>query len=397
MERQSAKGLLTALGAALLLLSATLLSQGCSGGGGSATQTEPPPFPPAITLTPIASGFSSPVQITHAADGSGRLFVVEQGGTVRIIRGGALLPAPFLDLSTIVTPQQPASEQGLLAIAFPPGFAQRRHFYVHYTDRTGIGNTVIARYLLSADPDRADATSREQLLTAVQPFANHNGGQLAFGPDGLLYIGLGDGGSGGDPFGNGQNLSTLLGKVLRIDVLSGQPPYAVPPGNPFGSEVWAYGLRNPWRFSFDRLTGDLYIADVGENLFEEVNFQPAADRGGENYGWNVMEGLHCFANPACSQAGLTLPVAEYDHSAGNCAVIGGFVYRGNRNPALQGIYLYGDLCSGRIWGLRRSGGVWESRLLLASTLNISTFGEDEEGEVYVADYRAGEIFRIDLP
>jgi glucose/arabinose dehydrogenase len=212
----------------------------------------------------------------------------------------------------------------------------------------------------------------------------------------LLYIGSGDGGSGGDPLGNGQNKVSLLGKMLRIDVLSGASPYAIPIGNPFGTEVWAYGLRNPWRFSFDRQNGDLYLADVGQAAREEVNFQPAGSGAGANYGWNVMEGSLCFLTPGCSSAGLTLPVMEYDHVNGNCSVTGGYVYRGS-NATLQGTYLYGDFCSGRIWGLRRNGTVWENRLLLTSTLQVSTFGEDESGELYVADYAGGGIFRISAP
>jgi glucose/arabinose dehydrogenase len=333
------------------------------------------------------------VTITNAGDGSGRLFVVEQGGAVRIVRSGAVAARPFLNISSLVTP---GGEQGLLGLAFPPGYAARQSFYVNYINRTGVGNTVIARFAVAGDPDLAERTSRQELLTFTQPFANHNGGQLAFGPDNLLYIGSGDGGSGGDPLGNGQNKTSLLGKLLRLDVLSGTAP-AIPAGNPFGNEVWAYGLRNPWRFSFDRQTGDLYLADVGQGTREEVNFQPAGSGTGANYGWNIMEGSLCFLNPGlCSSAGLTLPVAEYDHSAGDCSVTGGYVYRGSIS-SLRGTYLYGDFCSGRIWGLRHNGVAWENILLLDSTLLISTFGEDEAGELYVADYGAGAIYRITVP
>ncbi len=378
------------LGGLLLVLSIAA----CGGGGGGAATGTPPPFPPAISLTRVAGGLAQPVTITHAGDGSARLFVGEQGGRVRIIRDGAVAPVPFLDIANLVTPA--GGEQGLLGLAFPPGFAARRSLYVNYTDRTGVGNTVIARFGLSADADRADPLSRQELLTIVQPFANHNGGQLAFGPDGLLYIGTGDGGSGGDPLGNGQNPAALLGKLLRIDILSGAAPYGIPPGNPFGSAVWSLGLRNPWRFSFDRLTGDLYVADVGQNLVEEVNFQPAGSGAGANYGWNIMEGSRCFGSATCATAGLTLPVAEYLHGNGDCSVTGGYVYRGAA-AALRGIYFYGDFCSGRIWGLRRNGAVFESALLIDTTLSISTFGEDEAGELYVADYATGEIFRIGTP
>jgi glucose/arabinose dehydrogenase len=367
-----------------------LLLAGC-GGGSSGTPAAPPLT---ITLTRVAGGFAQPLAITHAGDGSGRLFVAEQGGAIRILRNGAVSPVPFLDISGLVTPN--GGEQGLLGVAFPPGFAARGSFYVNYTDRTGIGNTVIARFGLTANPDVADAASLAPLLGIAQPFANHNGGQLAFGPDGFLYIGSGDGGSGGDPLGNGQSLATLLGKVLRIDVLSGATPYGIPPGNPFGNEIWAYGLRNPWRFSFDRLTGDLYLADVGQALVEEIDFQPAGSGAGANYGWNIMEGSRCFGSDVCVSAGLTLPVTEYLHGSGDCSVTGGYVYRGS-SPALQGVYFYGDFCSGRIWGLQRSGSAWTSTLLADTALAISTFGEDEAGELYVADYATGDVYRIGAP
>jgi glucose/arabinose dehydrogenase len=319
-----------------------LLLAGCSGGSVAPSSTFP-----VLTLTRIASGFDQPVHVTHAGDNSGRLFVVERGGVIRIIRDGAVLPTPFFELSGQV--QAAGGEQGLLSVAFPPDFASKRYFYVDYTNRTGVGDTVVARYPMTANPDLASSTGGVELLSVSQPFANHNGGQLAFGPDGLLYVALGDGGSAGDPFNNAQNLSTGLGKILRLDTEAGVVPYAIPAGNPFGNEIWAYGLRNPWRFSFDRATGDLYIADVGQNLIEEVNFQPATSSGGENYGWKVMEGTSCFLSPACDRAGLILPVAEYSHADGNCSVTGGFVYRGNQFPDLQGIYLYADFCSGRMW------------------------------------------------
>jgi len=300
---------------------------------------------------------------------------------------------PFLNISGQVTS---GGEQGLLGLAFPPGFSTRQDFYVNYTNRTGVGDTVIARFNVGSDPDQADPASRRELLTIVQPFTNHNGGQLAFGPDNLLYIGSGDGGSGGDPLGNAQNTTSLLGKILRLDVLSGALPYAVPSGNPFGTEVWAFGLRNPWRFSFDRMTGDLYLADVGQSTREEIDFQPAGNGSGANYGWNIMEGSLCFSSTSCSSAGLTLPVVEYDHTSGDCSVTGGYVYRGSI-PTLRGTYLYGDFCSGRIWGLRQNGSTWENRLLIDSTLLVSTFGEDENGELYVADYATGTIYRIGVP
>jgi glucose/arabinose dehydrogenase len=382
--------------AALILSLLVLVS--CSGGGGSAQSPPPdnPPAFPAVTLTSFASGFNQPVNIAHAGDGSGRIFVVEKAGVIKLVRNGTVSATPFLDISGLV--QSAGGEQGLLGVAFPPGFSTKQYFYVDYTGLSGVtGDTVVARYPVNVNPDVADPAGGVTILTQAQPFENHNGGHLAFGPDGFLYVALGDGGSGGDPFNNAQNLAVLLGKILRIDVESGVSPYTIPTGNPFNSEVWAYGLRNPWRFSFDRGTGDLFIADVGQNQFEEVNFQPAASSGGENYGWNIMEGMHCFTDPACSQAGLTLPVAEYDHLSGDCSVTGGFVYRGTQYPSLQGIYLYGDFCSGRIWGLRRNGLVWENQLLLDTTLNISSFGEDEAGNLYVADMTAGVIYKIDVP
>lgn len=270
---------------------------------------------PQIVLVRHGEGVQLPVHIAHAGDGSGRMFVVEQGGRVQLLQAGAPLSPPFLDIASRVSC---CGERGLLSVAFPPAFTSKGYFYVNYTNT--VGDTVIARYRLGTSPHLADPGSEEIILTVRQPFANHNGGQLAFGPDGFLYIGMGDGGSGGDPQNNAQNPASLLGKLLRIDVESGGAPYTVPVSNPFINtssvrpEIWALGLRNPWRFAFDRQTGDLYIGDVGQNAYEEVNFQPATSTGGENYGWNLMEGAHCFRSETCNQAGLTLPVAEYTHA-----------------------------------------------------------------------------------
>ncbi|GFO61404.1 glucose dehydrogenase [Geomonas silvestris] len=348
-----------------------------------------------LTLTKVASGFKHPTTITNAADGSGRLFIVEQGGRIRILHDGQVLPKPFLDISHLVT--RDGGEQGLLGLAFPPDYAHRKQIYVDYTNKEGIGNTVIARIsLASGDANRADPRSLTRLLTIKQPYANHNGGEIVFGPDKMLYIGMGDGGSAGDPKRNGQNARSLLGKLLRIDVLGATEPYAVPAGNPFGNEVWAYGLRNPWRFSFDRGTGDLYIADVGQDLVEEIDYQPDGKGAGANYGWSIMEGSRCFRQPGCKEEGLTMPVAEYRHGEGDCSVTGGYVYRG-KHRALQGIYFYGDFCSGRIWGLKREEGNWKTWLVKESGLAISTFGEDESGELYVADYGKGDIYRVGAP
>jgi glucose/arabinose dehydrogenase len=356
---------------------------------------------PRISLVPKYAGFSFPVQVTDARDGSGILYVVEQGGRIRLVKNGALQATSFLDISDRVLF---GGEQGLLGLAFPPGYATKRHFYLNYT-RIPDGSTVISRYRLTVDPDSADPASEEILLVIPQPFANHNGGQITFGPDGFLYIAMGDGGSGGDPENNAQNPASLLGKILRIDVESAADPgllYAIPPSNPFvqtqgfRGEIWALGFRNPWRFSFDRQTGDLYIGDVGQGSFEEVDFQPAGSPGGENYGWRIMEGAHCFGDPACSQAGLVLPVAEYDHGQG-CSITGGFVYRGTAYPRMQGVYLYADFCTGNFWGLKRDGADWQNELLLSESHNVSSFGEDEEGNLFVADLSSGSVLEIITP
>ena len=370
----------------------------------------PPQFPP-ISLILKYSGLVSPLLVTNAADGSNRIFIVEQAGRIRIVQNDVLLATPLLDISSTGADRVLAGgEQGLLGLAFPPGFALKNYFYVNYT-RKPDGATVVARYFITANPNIANPASEEIILIVPQPFANHNGGQLAFSPiDGFLYIGMGDGGSGCDPFNNAQNPGSLLGKMLRIDVESGIAPYAVPPTNPFVNtpgfrpEIWALGLRNPFRFSFDRLTGDFFIGDVGQNAFEEIDFQPFTSIGGENYGWNILEGFHfsfnssgcspaCLQTSSCSQAGFVPPVAEYDHGLG-CAVIGGFVYRGNLHPRMQGVYFYGDLCTGNIWGLRRNGTAFESSILLTLPLSISSFGEDEAGEIYIVDIAAGDIYKI---
>jgi glucose/arabinose dehydrogenase len=352
------------------------------------------PDPDQYRWVEVVRGLDRPIGLEAAGDGTGRLFILEQPGVVRILQEGQLLPQPFMDIRSWVGSS--ANEQGLLGLAFHPRYVENGYFFLHYTDRSG--DTVIARYRVSADPNRGDPATEQRLLQVDQPYANHNGGKIAFGPDGYLYIGLGDGGSGGDPQGHGQNRSTLLGALLRIDVDAGEP-YAVP-DNPFSNEegraeIWAYGLRNPWRFSFDRLTGDLYIADVGQNSFEEVNFQPADSPGGENYGWNIMEGFSCFQPQQCDQSGLVLPIYDYPtRAAGNCSVTGGYVYRGSLE-AWQGIYLFGDYCSGRVWGLfMDADGEWQDALLFETGQNISTFAEAEDGELYLVGHR-GLIFRLE--
>jgi glucose/arabinose dehydrogenase len=352
-------------------------------------------------LVTVASGFSRPIYLTHAGDGSGRLFVVEQSGKVWIVKDGVNQATPFLDVSDLISREALGgsySERGLLGLAFHPDYAENGLFFVNYTDRNG--NTVVARYTVSAnDPDRADPASAEQLLWVEQPYANHNGGHLAFGPDGYLYIALGDGGSGGDPDGNGQNLATLLGSILRVNV-NVETGYAVPTDNPFVGnanaqpEIWTWGLRNPWRFSFDRATGDLYIADVGQGQWEEINFQPVDSPGGENYGWNAYEGAHVYSG-AAPASDVVAPVLEYSHNSGACSVTGGYVYRGELIAGLQGYYFYGDWCTGTIWAARQDdAGNWQTEVSLESGRGISSFGEDETGEIYLVDYN-GEILRFE--
>ena len=360
------------------------------------TLTPPPTstgtFPDAADYvwTQVASGdLRRPVDIQNAGDGSGRLFIVEQAGRIRILQDGRLLPAPFIDIISEVGSS--GNEQGLLGLAFHPKYKENGLFFVNYTDRNG--NTVIARFQVSDDPNTADPGSEKHILEADQPYANHNGGVLAFGPDGYLYAGLGDGGLGGDPLGNGQNQGTVLGKILRMDVDSGDP-YVIPPGNPFGNEVWAYGLRNPWRFSFDRLTHDLYIGDVGQGAWEEIDFLPAGSPGGTNFGWNIMEGDEPYAGG--DTANLTAPVAVYPHASdpGGCSVTGGYVYRGQALPEWQRIYLYGDYCTGIIWGLLHTNSGWQSQVMFRTGSNISSFGQDEAGELYLADL-GGSLYRLD--
>jgi glucose/arabinose dehydrogenase len=345
-----------------------------------------------IGLKLISDAVEQPVYVTQPADDSGRLFVVEKRGRIVALHAGSPTPATFLDISNRVGSS--GSEQGLLSVALHPQFAQNGRLFVDYTDRNG--DTVISRF--QASGDRADPNTEAVLLTIDQPYPNHNGGLVLFGPDGYLYIGMGDGGSGGDPQGNGQNRGVLLGKLLRLDVDHGDP-YAIPPDNPWPGggdirpELWVYGLRNPWRFSFDRATGDLYIADVGQGEYEEIDVQPAQSRGGANYGWNITEGLHCFRGSSCTRGGLVAPIAEYDHSEG-CSITGGYVYRGSAFPSLQGLYFYGDYCSGRIWALRQvAAGQWEQHELLQRDLNISSFGEDQAGELYLTDL-SGALYQV---
>ncbi len=375
----------------LLLLTATLA---CSDPAGIQS---PPEGPAIVRLAEVASGLTMPLYLTAPTGDSERLFIVEQGGTIRIVKSGTLLPDAFLDISSLISA---GGERGLLGLAFAPDYATSGRFAVHYTDVAG--NTRVSTFVRSAeDPDRADPASEQLVLAAEQPFENHNGGQLLFGPDGYLYLGLGDGGSGGDPLGNGQNLTEPLGSILRLDI--GAAPYAVPPDNPFAGrtdvrpEIWSYGLRNPWRFSFDRLNGDLYIGDVGQSAWEEIDVALAAQGAGKaaNFGWNIMEGKHCYGDAACAQTGLTLPVLEYDHGQG-CSVTGGYVYRGSAIPGIQGQYFYADYCGGWVRSLRYQAGAavdefqWPA---LAPGGPVTSFGEDAAGELYVLS-ADGRVFRF---
>ena len=353
--------------------------------------------PDRLKLEPFAAGLEAPVGITSAGDGSDRLYVNEQAGRVRIVdKDGSLRSQPFLDISDRIIS---GGERGLLGLAFHPDFARSHLLYVDYT-AAGDGHTVVAEYRAATDGLSADPASERILLTVDQPYANHNGGQLAFGPDGYLYIGLGDGGAGGDPHGNGQNTNALLGKILRIDVEgnSRERPYAVP-DNPFlrdgggAPEVWAYGLRNPWRFSFDRETGDLYVADVGQGSWEEIDRQPSDSKGGENYGWNVMEGRHCYSDKNCDQRPYVMPIAEYGHDEG-CSVTGGYVYRGTRQPELVGVYVFADYCSGTVFTLQVDEGTTSPKRVARTSLNISSFGEDEGGEIYAVDQSGGGVYHV---
>jgi glucose/arabinose dehydrogenase len=370
-------------------------SAGTSAGIRRATQV----FDPAaftLELQPVLTGLRQPLFLTSPPDGSGRLFIVEQGGTIRIAENGQVLPQPFLDISTRIVA---GGERGLLGMAFHPRYAETGRFFVMYTAREGGANTVARFEVSRTDANAADPNSGVTLLS-IEDFApNHNAGMLAFGPDGYLYVGTGDGGGGNDPQRTAQDLGQLLGKMHRLDVDGGEP-YAIPADNPFVNradarpEIWAYGLRNPWRYSFDRATGELWIADVGQNRYEEINRQPADSRGGENYGWSIMEGMHCLRGDSCDQAGLTMPIAEYDRGGG-CSITGGYVYRGSGSPALTGAYFFADYCSGKIWSLHQGAdGAWVQTELADSELSISSFGEDAAGELYVTDLRGGGVYRL---
>lgn len=341
----------------------------------------------------IASGFIKPLGMASHFDGNLLLYILEQDGVIRMIENGSLQNEPFLDIKNKLTSR--ASEQGLLGIALDPNYATNGIFYLNYSDPGG--DTVIARYVANEDRKSADPDSEQIILTYKQPYSNHNGGNLVFGPDGLLYIGLGDGGSGGDPEMRAQNPDTLLGKMLRI-VVQNQELYAIPSDNPYQggggrAEIWAIGLRNPWRYSFDRLTGDLWIADVGQGIWEEINFTPANPKPGLNYGWNYREGTHTFKGEAPESTDLIDPIYEYDHSMG-CSVTGGYVYRGEELPEWFGVYVFADFCTGKVWGLLPGDeGNWISSELFSTGVNISSFGEDVFGEIYMISHN-GTLYQL---
>ncbi len=352
-------------------------------------------FPEAsgFTWMPVLSGLNRPVDLTSAGDGSGSIFVLEQSGRLLALTSGAQAPLLLLDIGDKVSRQ--GNEQGLLGIAFSPGFAQDHRFYLNYTDAKG--DTVISRFYFEKGAFQVDPSSEQVLLRIEQPYANHNGGGMAFGPNGYLYIGVGDGGSAGDPENRAQSLDTLLGKLLRIDVSGGA--YTIPEDNPFASgggkpEIWAYGLRNPWRFSFDAVTGDLFIGDVGQDQVEEIDFLPGGIAGGVNFGWNYREGSQSYRGQPPADVVLEDPVWEYTHADG-CSVTGGVVYRGSELPEFDGIYLFGDYCSGKVWGLLRdSSSTWQAQALFQINGRISSFGLDEAREVYALDHSGGRVLKL---
>ena len=367
------------------------------------TATPPPPDTVAAFPDPseyrwslAAQGFELPVGIANAADSSNRLFILERSGVIKILQDGRITPKPFLNIEDRAGSS--LSEQGLLGLAFHPRYEENGYFWVNYTDKSG--RTIVSRFRISADPNIADPGTETHYLVLPQPYANHNGGDLSFGPDGYLYVALGDGGSAGDPHKNGQNTGALLGKLLRLDVDRQPGAYTIPADNPFAGsggapEVWAYGLRNPWRIAFDALTGDLYIADVGQNTWEEVNFLAAGSPGGANFGWNFREGRHDFLDTVPQQFASLDPVAEYQHGENGCSVTGGKVYRGGALPDWRGIYLFGDFCSGKVWGLLRNAqGSWQTQELFDLEAQVVSFGTDENGEIYLAGY-SGEIYRLE--
>lgn len=351
-------------------------------------------FSQELTLTKYIEGFQNPLGITHAGDD--RMFIIEQAGTIQIVKSGQKNEDAFLNISEKVTS---GGEQGLLGLAFHPNYSENGFFYINYINKEG--NTIIARYSRTTDDaDKADENSEKILMEIDQPYENHNGGALVFGPDGFLYISLGDGGSAGDPEHRAQNLNELLGKILRVDVNG--DPYAIPADNPFVGnenakpEIWAYGLRNPWRISFDRQTNDLYIADVGQSKIEEINFQQAGSTGGKNFGWRCYEGTEPYNTSDCPDVNeMVFPVFEYNHDNGHCSVTGGYVYRGSKHPDLQGKYIFADFCSGSFWTLSQQDGQWQGKVTADfNDMSITAFGESSTGELYAAAFENGTIYEV---
>ena len=368
----------------------------------------------------IANGFTKPVYVCQPPGDNDRLFVLEQKGIIKIIKNGMTVRKPYADLrNRIHNPITPGDERGLLGLAFHANYQNNGFVYINYSDKND--HTIVSRFRIASDPDRLDTKSEKVLIKLKQPFSNHNGGHMEFGPDGYLYISVGDGGKWGDPYNNAQNLENLFGKILRIDVDTGDP-YAIPDDNPFinnedaKSEIWLYGLRNVWRFSFDRETGDMYLGDVGQDLWEEIDFVVADKAGGQNFGWRVMEGNHCYNPPEdCEPTGV-LPIFEYPNDANymkiltgmdepnvdGCSVTGGYVYRGSAIPGFQGTYIFADYCSGNIWTFKEKNGIATEFQNRTEEINlgggeftnyISSFGEDNNGELYIVDYN-GIIFKL---
>lgn len=392
-------------------------STGGAGGTGGSMMPDPNcppeidgPAPPALKLTEVVTGLQGALLAIGAPEDETRLYIVEKNGRIRILNMTTkqLEPEPFLDITAKTTK---GGEQGLLGLAFHPDYKQNGRFFVNYTAQGGgpAGQTVIAEYQRGADPNKADPNEKI-ILTVDQPYSNHNGGMVLFGKDGFLYIGMGDGGSGGDPDNNGQTLQTQLGKMLRIDVDTYPTPVAnnLPVMNGSDPHIWSWGVRNPWRFSSDRCNGDFYIADVGQGAWEEVNVV-AANAPPQNFGWRIMEGTHCYQAASCDMTGMTLPVAEYPHTPdmgnikGECSISGGFVYRGKAIPGLVGWYLYGDYCSGRVWALRYKNGKLEANVDITDDLQskplfqngLVAFGQDTAGELYMPHISNGTLYRID--
>jgi glucose/arabinose dehydrogenase len=388
VERRGLRARTRGLATGTAVIAAVLFSA-CSS---ASDTTEPTPADFTLAVTEVATGLDNPVYVT-APSGNARLFIVEQPGRIRIVENGQLVATPFLDITSRVVS---GGERGLLSVAFHPQYRTNGFFYVYFTGASG--ELRIERFTVSSNPNQANPTSAKVILTVPHPRSNHNGGLAMFGPDGMLYLGLGDGGGGGDPDLNGQNVSSLLGKLLRIDVNSGDP-YSIPAGNPFAGradakkEIWAFGLRNPWRYAFDRTAGNLYIADVGQDVTEEVNVV-ASTRPGVNYGWNITEGSNCYNASSCSKQGIDLPVVEYGHTDGQCSITGGFVYRGSAMPEIAGTYFYSDYCAGWLKSFRYDGTATEKRTWSIGSVGLVTsFGEDASGELYLTSSN-GKVYRL---